>query len=581
MYSFYDYMPYMAHGGNYQGSTNSGPLWYQNGGGYGAPQEQDYPDYESWQEAMDYWLSQLPVTQSNPYQQAAAQQMAAAPYTQASYTVAPPPPPPNFSINPYEGVSVVDFLGAQGKQSGYSFRKKLAQAAGISNYRGTAQQNKKLINSIANNPNLLSEYKSSVSTTSGAIIPPTVVSSDSSSVAPVSVPPVVTPSPIVSSPDSIPTVSIDSSGNVVSTPKPSPNKPTPKKTGPSGGINPSALVLTGTGIGGLGAAYALGKRYLKNTSPQELARLKSMMMPGSSRLNYNRMLEMATKMGLDSKGFKELLKEVQGKSLEDLKTTSEWYKKLPKRQKDILKALDQAEIPNALAFTKPGTAENVVRTNRMLQEAAGEERLAQSLSADRDARAALQAVEEEKAAMRSINAQRAAAARWGKPLPIAPSTIPVQAAEAAEALGLGSRIKEAFKGSELLQQLGKLKGLGKAAKLFSKLRFDDGGQWGGTYIPEYGQFAYGGYHSEIPRLFNQPVDRPNKAMYGMGMAQGGQMPQWLAERRFKAAGNEDMMSQYGYAEGGGVEDYEVGWEGDLSRAEVERLKQMGYKIEVI
>lgn len=72
----------------------------------------------------------------------------------------------------------------------------------------------------------------------------------------------------------------------------------------------------------------------------------------------------------------------------------------------------------------------------------------------------------------------------------------------------------------------------------------------GGYVPSYAEYAYGGYHSEIPALFNQQPDRPNKAMYGMGMAQGGQMPQWLAERRFRAAGNEDMMSQYGYKMGG-------------------------------
>jgi hypothetical protein len=73
---------------------------------------------------------------------------------------------------------------------------------------------------------------------------------------------------------------------------------------------------------------------------------------------------------------------------------------------------------------------------------------------------------------------------------------------------------------------------------------------GGAFVPTYGEYAYGGPFSEIPAVFNQPVDRPNKAMYGMGMAGGGQMPQWLAERRFKAAGNEDMMSQYGYESGG-------------------------------
>jgi len=35
-----------------------------------------------------------------------------------------------------------------------------------------------------------------------------------------------------------------------------------------------------------------------------------------------------------------------------------------------------------------------------------------------------------------------------------------------------------------------------------------------------------------------------------GFKDGGKMPQWLAEARFKAAGKEDMMGQYGYAYGG-------------------------------
>ena len=99
---------------------------------------------------------------------------------------------------------------------------------------------------------------------------------------------------------------------------------------------------------------------------------------------------------------------------------------------------------------------------------------------------------------------------------------------------------------------------------------------GGAYIPEYGQMAYGGYHSEIPGVFNQPVDRMNKAMYGMGMAQGGQMPQWLAERRFSAAGNRDQMNDYGYADGGVVEidpaDYEQ---------TIQRLRDGGYEFEIL
>ena len=35
-----------------------------------------------------------------------------------------------------------------------------------------------------------------------------------------------------------------------------------------------------------------------------------------------------------------------------------------------------------------------------------------------------------------------------------------------------------------------------------------------------------------------------------GFKDGGKMPQWLAEARFKAAGKQDMMDQYGYAYGG-------------------------------
>jgi hypothetical protein len=102
----------------------------------------------------------------------------------------------------------------------------------------------------------------------------------------------------------------------------------------------------------------------------------------------------------------------------------------------------------------------------------------------------------------------------------------------------------------------------------------------GGYVPTYGEYAYayGGPHSEIPGVFNQPVDRPNKAMYGMGMAQGGQkMPQWLAERRFSAAGNQDQMSSYGYAKGG---QYNIGDVLDVTPEELEMLKRQGFKIQI-
>lgn len=38
--------------------------------------------------------------------------------------------------------------------------------------------------------------------------------------------------------------------------------------------------------------------------------------------------------------------------------------------------------------------------------------------------------------------------------------------------------------------------------------------------------------------------------YGGYMGRGGKMPQWLAEKRFRAAGNQNMMDDYGYRYGG-------------------------------
>ena len=67
-------------------------------------------------------------------------------------------------------------------------------------------------------------------------------------------------------------------------------------------------------------------------------------------------------------------------------------------------------------------------------------------------------------------------------------------------------------------------------------------------------------------------------MYGMGMAEGGEkMPQWLAERRFAAAGNTGKMSQYGYANGGLVK----GSVHDMSEDQIQDLINQGYKIEYV
>lgn len=83
----------------------------------------------------------------------------------------------------------------------------------------------------------------------------------------------------------------------------------------------------------------------------------------------------------------------------------------------------------------------------------------------------------------------------------------------------------------------------------------------GGYVPNY-EMAYGG---GMPQ-----------AMYGMGMAKGGQMPQWLAQRRFAAAGNQDKMADYGYQEGGVVEVTP-----EQLPAMLQKLRAGGYNFEII
>ncbi len=95
-------------------------------------------------------------------------------------------------------------------------------------------------------------------------------------------------------------------------------------------------------------------------------------------------------------------------------------------------------------------------------------------------------------------------------------------------------------------------------------------QAGGSYNPTSVDYGQG-----LP-MFDMGAAFP-QAMYGMGMAEGGQMPQWLAERRFAAAGNQNMMKDYGYAQGGIVK----GGEYDMTEDEIQDLINKGYKIEYI
>jgi len=68
------------------------------------------------------------------------------------------PTPSTFDLQPYEGVSIVDFLAKQGLPYDYSSRIQLAKTLGVPNYRGTASQNLHILSALQSNPQYLNAY---------------------------------------------------------------------------------------------------------------------------------------------------------------------------------------------------------------------------------------------------------------------------------------------------------------------------------------------------------------------------------------------------------------------------------------
>jgi len=115
------------------------------------PRQEDYPDYETYAQAFDQWLASL-------QQQADVSQAIPQGSTNAVSAPSPNVPTNKFNLKDYKGVSIVDFLSAQGKPADFASRKELAAAMGISNYRGTASQNTQMMQMLQQNPDVLSEY---------------------------------------------------------------------------------------------------------------------------------------------------------------------------------------------------------------------------------------------------------------------------------------------------------------------------------------------------------------------------------------------------------------------------------------
>ncbi len=130
------------------------------------PRQEDFPDYGSYAAAFDQWLStmqqQADVGEAMPQGDMNTAPVATAPMNMSGAPVSAPSPyvPTNkVNLKDYKGISVVDFLTAQGVPADFSSRKELASALGISNYRGTATQNKQMMQMIQQAPDILSDYQ--------------------------------------------------------------------------------------------------------------------------------------------------------------------------------------------------------------------------------------------------------------------------------------------------------------------------------------------------------------------------------------------------------------------------------------
>lgn len=129
------------------------------------PKQQDYPDYESFSQAMEQYLTGL-------QQQAdGSQGMPQGNIIPSGSPVSAPSPyvPTDTpSVRDYSGPSVVDFLIAQGMPADFASRKDLASSIGITNYRGTATQNKQLMQALQQSPDIVSMYAGAMQPT-GAV----------------------------------------------------------------------------------------------------------------------------------------------------------------------------------------------------------------------------------------------------------------------------------------------------------------------------------------------------------------------------------------------------------------------------
>jgi hypothetical protein len=165
---FYRKFPTEAHFDHYVKMKYGGGInAYQTGG---QPVSSDYPDYATFKAADDAWqasqnMPQVDQSTVDAYSVPVAGANGLPDYLKRSadpaVVAAPAAATTKTKLNPYGGVSIVDFLAAQGKATDKASRKKLAEAMGISDYTGRADQNTKILQMLQNAPELLDQYPDS------------------------------------------------------------------------------------------------------------------------------------------------------------------------------------------------------------------------------------------------------------------------------------------------------------------------------------------------------------------------------------------------------------------------------------
>jgi hypothetical protein len=344
---------------------------YYAQGGMEIPRQEDFPDYNTFSQAMQEWQA---TGEYQNFMNPPAMMADSLPIAQPMMGV---PPVQNVvasqaALNPYEGVSVYDFLSAQNKAPDYASRKVLASQLGIKNYTGRADQNKQIIDMIKQNPGVLQSYAPSAGSKSS---PKTTTVIDKQG-NPVQVP---APTPEVKKAlDTIASIAKNlpdsTKGNTVN----SDNNTSEDGASLTDWLKIIGIVLgSGAVIGGTTAAATYGTVDLIDMIKENKFKL-----PATSQSKLIESLEVLRKNALES-------------GTEKVKQTVESYN----------------SAKESVGRLRGRLAQNISnKTNAALAAIEGEDDVVKALSE----------AEAERKALRSFNGQKAAAIRWGKPVPTAP-----------------------------------------------------------------------------------------------------------------------------------------------------------------